>query len=62
VRYFETLRHHSLALLALRQSSFFTAFFDFWKTNSVKIRFCKCLRPYHVEYTGSRPITEIKQH
>ena len=22
----------------------------------------KCLRPYHVEYTSSRPITEVKQH
>ena len=21
-----------------------------------------CLRPYHVECTGSRPITEVKQH
>ena len=21
----------------------------------------KCLRPYHVECTGSRPITEVKQ-
>ena len=21
-----------------------------------------CLRPYHVEHTGSRPITEVKQH
>jgi hypothetical protein len=21
-----------------------------------------CQRPYHVEYTGSRPITEVKQH
>ena len=21
----------------------------------------KCLRPYHVESTGSRPITEVKQ-
>ena len=21
----------------------------------------KCLGPYHVEYTGSRPITEVKQ-
>ncbi len=21
----------------------------------------KCLRPYHVEYTSSRPITEVKQ-
>ncbi|KAF4517649.1 hypothetical protein B566_EDAN002881 [Ephemera danica] len=21
----------------------------------------KCLRPYHVENTGSRPITEVKQ-
>ena len=21
----------------------------------------KCLRPYHVEYTGSRPITEVKR-
>ena len=20
-----------------------------------------CLRPYHTEYTGSRPITEVKQ-
>ena len=22
----------------------------------------RCLRPYHVEYTSSRPITEVKQH
>ena len=22
----------------------------------------KCLRPYHVESTSSRPITEVKQH
>ena len=22
----------------------------------------KCLRPYHVENTSSRPITEVKQH
>jgi hypothetical protein len=21
-----------------------------------------CLRPYHVEHTSSRPITEVKQH
>ena len=24
--------------------------------------FLQCLRPYHVECTGSRPITEVKQH
>ena len=23
--------------------------------------FIHCLRPYHAEYTGSRPITEVKQ-
>ncbi len=23
---------------------------------------CFSLRPYHVEHTGSRPITEVKQH
>ena len=22
---------------------------------------CMCLRPYHLEYTSSRPITEVKQ-
>jgi hypothetical protein len=22
----------------------------------------ECLRPYHVENTSSRPITEVKQH
>ena len=26
-----------------------------------KIIYNKCLRPYHVEYTSSRPITEVKQ-
>jgi hypothetical protein len=26
-----------------------------------KIVYMKCLRPYHVEYTSSRPITEVKQ-
>ena len=31
----------------------------YWKVN-----FCLylCLRPYHVENTSSRPITEVKQH
>ena len=28
--------------------------------NSVKNKNI-CLRPYHAEYTGSRPITEVKQ-
>jgi len=23
---------------------------------------CVCQQPYHVENTGSRPITEVKQH
>ena len=26
-----------------------------------EVRLGKCLRPYHVENTGSRPITEVKQ-
>ena len=26
------------------------------------IFFSLCQRPYHVEYTSSRPITEVKQH
>ena len=26
-----------------------------------KTNYKKCLRPYHVEYTSSRPITEVKQ-
>ena len=25
------------------------------------LRSVQCLRPYHVEHTGSRPITEVKQ-
>ena len=28
----------------------------------MKAELLKCLRPYHVECTGSRPITEVKQH
>ena len=27
-----------------------------------KIWIVNCLRPYHVENTSSRPITEVKQH
>ena len=27
-----------------------------------KIWIIYCLRPYHVENTSSRPITEVKQH
>ena len=27
-----------------------------------KIQICNCLRPYHVENTSSRLITEVKQH
>ena len=34
------------------------------KTNFIKANFPSLLRqrPYHVEHTGSRPITEVKQH
>ena len=31
-----------------------------WLKNSEFVTF-KCQRPYHVEYTSSRPITEVKQ-
>ena len=26
------------------------------------LTYCKCLQPYHVEYTSSRLITVVKQH
>ena len=29
--------------------------------SSIKFPHCPCLRPYHLEYTSSRPITEVKQ-
>ena len=32
-----------------------------WGYKSPICSFLPCLRPYHVEYTGSRPITEVKQ-
>ena len=32
--------------------------YDHWS----KSRKVQCIRPYHVENTSSRPITEVKQH
>ena len=29
--------------------------------SSIKFPHSPCLRPYHLEYTSSRPITEVKQ-
>ena len=37
----------------------FSEFYHFIKTTFPMF---KCQRPYHVEYTSSRPITEVKQH
>jgi hypothetical protein len=33
-----------------------------FQMNDIDLKLCKVrLRPYHVEYTSSRPITEVKQ-
>ena len=33
-----------------------------WLIGKLVLKLCLCLRPYHVESTSSRPITEVKQH
>ena len=47
-----------LSLIDFSIQRFFFSFF-FWFPKSWSIL---CLRPYHVESTSSRPITEVKQH
>ena len=41
---------------------FFFCFLSQRLIDTELIAFDKCLRPYHVESTSSRPITEVKQH
>ena len=35
---------------------------DLTEHDKEEMKDIKCLRPYHVESTSSRPITEVKQH
>ena len=35
--------------------------FQFFLVGPAILTYINCLRPYHVESTGSRPITEVKQ-
>ena len=44
----------------LRYVEFFKSYRIFVETD--KAECIKCLGPYHVESTSSRPITEVKQH
>jgi hypothetical protein len=41
---------------------FFSLCFHILHFNVATFSLVKCLRPYHVERTSSRPITEVKQH
>ena len=40
----------------------FTYVFRLLLFTGLNVTNVSCLRPYHVEYTSSRPITEVKQH
>ena len=43
------------------QGNFLPVFQHFWVYGIEFFSFGMCLRPYHLEYTSSRPITEVKQ-
>lgn len=45
-----------LSVAVFRYQSFINRFYKHF------ILTIQCLRPIHVEHTGSRPITEVKQH
>ena len=55
-------RYLTCSLLACLTFYFFSSYFHTQHLIYATFSLLECLRPYHVESTSSRPITEVKQH